>query len=124
MITTHVLDTSRGRPAGGVRVDFAEVRADGATRPLKSVVTDADGRARLLDEGELRVGRFELTFHGRTQVFGEPFSVWCRLFNGGHRSGQDGTYIIFACGVRAVGHCLAVDRYSPIDQLHQFKPDR
>jgi 5-hydroxyisourate hydrolase len=62
-LTTHVLDTSRGRPAGGVRVDFAEVRADGATRPLKSVVTDADGRARLLDEGELRVGRFELTFH-------------------------------------------------------------
>jgi 5-hydroxyisourate hydrolase len=62
-LTTHVLDTSRGRPAGGVRVDFAEVGADGATRPLKSVLTDADGRARLLDEGELRVGRFELTFH-------------------------------------------------------------
>ena len=62
-LTTHVLDTSRGRPAAGVRVDFAEIGLDGAARPIKTVVTDADGRARLLDEGELRVGRFELTFH-------------------------------------------------------------
>jgi hydroxyisourate hydrolase len=62
-LTTHVLDTSRGRPAAGLRVDFAEVAADGTTRPIKTVVTDANGRARLLPEGGLRVGRFELMFH-------------------------------------------------------------
>lgn len=62
-LTTHVLDTSRGRPAAGVRVDFSAVAEDGATRLLKTVTTDADGRARLLDEGELAVGRYELGFH-------------------------------------------------------------
>jgi 5-hydroxyisourate hydrolase len=62
-LTTHVLDTSRGRPAAAVRVDFSSVGADGAARLLKTVVTDADGRARLLDDGELTAGRFELVFH-------------------------------------------------------------
>ena len=62
-LTTHVLDTSRGRPAAGVRVDCATVDADGAARLVKTVTTDADGRARLLADGELTVGRYELAFH-------------------------------------------------------------
>lgn len=62
-LTTHVLDTSRGRPAGGLRIDFSAVDADGTTRLVKTVTTDQDGRARLLDEGQLVVGRFELVFH-------------------------------------------------------------
>ena len=28
-LTTHVLDTSRGRPAAGVRIDFSAVEPDG-----------------------------------------------------------------------------------------------
>ena len=62
-LTTHVLDTARGRPAAGLRIDFAELTADGVAHTIRTVVTDADGRARLLADGELRVGRFEITFH-------------------------------------------------------------
>jgi hydroxyisourate hydrolase len=62
-LTTHVLDTSRGRPADGVRIDFSQVAADGSIRLIRSVVTDRDGRARVVDDGDLRPGRFVLTFH-------------------------------------------------------------
>ncbi|HEV2149040.1 MAG TPA: hydroxyisourate hydrolase [Longimicrobiaceae bacterium] len=58
-ITTHVLDTSRGRPAGGVAVRLErgpEVLAHGAT--------DADGRLRdLLPAGTpLQPGSYRLVF--------------------------------------------------------------
>ena len=62
-LTTHVLDTSRGRPAAGLRVDFSVVNADGTTKLVKTVTTDTDGRARLLAEGELALGRYEILFH-------------------------------------------------------------
>jgi len=55
-ITTHILDTAKGRPAAGVRVTLArdeQTLFDGAT--------DADGRARLLDRAE--PGTYRLTFH-------------------------------------------------------------
>ena len=42
-ITTHVLDTARGRPAAGVRVSLA-VRADERWSELATTVTDAGGR--------------------------------------------------------------------------------
>ena len=59
-LTTHVLDTSIGRPAAGVRVVLrrdGEVVAEGAT--------NADGRMDkpLLDGTAFRPGRYELTFH-------------------------------------------------------------
>ena len=64
-LTTHVLDTARGRPAAGVRIDVSAVEPDGRTRLLKTVTTNADGRcdAPLLAGRELRVGRYELLFH-------------------------------------------------------------
>jgi 5-hydroxyisourate hydrolase len=62
-LTTHVLDTSRGRPGAGMRVDFSAVERDGATRVIRTVTTDGNGRARLLEEHEMRVGRYELLFH-------------------------------------------------------------
>jgi 5-hydroxyisourate hydrolase len=42
-LTTHVLDTARGRPAAGVRIDLLVVDADGRSRLLKTVTTNADG---------------------------------------------------------------------------------
>lgn len=62
-ITTHVLDTGRGRPAAGVAVilEFA----DGETwRRLGEGLTDADGRARdLLPAGTpLQRGTYRLRF--------------------------------------------------------------
>ncbi|MGZ8709105.1 MAG: hydroxyisourate hydrolase [Thermoanaerobaculia bacterium] len=54
-ITTHVLDTAKGRPAVGVRVVLVR---DGQV--LFDGVTDDDGRARLLDRAE--AGTYRLTF--------------------------------------------------------------
>ncbi len=42
-LSTHVLDTSRGRPATGVAVRH-ETRLDGRWRPVAEARTDADGR--------------------------------------------------------------------------------
>lgn len=63
-ITTHVLDTSRGRPAAGVAVTLDRVHADGEVVLLARGATDADGRAReLLAAGvALDVGTYRLTF--------------------------------------------------------------
>lgn len=63
-LTTHVLDTARGRPAVGMRVDL--YRLDGEGRALiRSLITNADGRTdeRILPVGEFAVGTYELVFH-------------------------------------------------------------
>ncbi len=55
-VSTHVLDTSLGRPAAGVRVELCageDVVASGET--------DADGRVRELATG-LEPGRYEIVF--------------------------------------------------------------
>ena len=64
-LTTHVLDTSRGRPAARLRIDFSRVEGDGRTRLIKTVTTNADGRsdAPLLGPEEMKAGRYELLFH-------------------------------------------------------------
>ena len=64
-LTTHVLDTSRGRPAAGVRIDFSAVEPDGTVRLIKTVTTNAEGRSDppLLGPEAMRVGRYELLFH-------------------------------------------------------------
>ena len=60
-ITTHVLDTSRGRPAAGVPV-LLEVREEGGWCPAGRALTDADGRAKQLLEIPLREGVWRITF--------------------------------------------------------------
>jgi 5-hydroxyisourate hydrolase len=47
MITTHVLDTARGRPAAGVRVTLERAEL-GAWSIVGAGATDADGRLRTL----------------------------------------------------------------------------
>ena len=62
-LTTHVLDTARGRPAAGIPVELA--RLDGDRREvLRTLHTNADGRTdKPLISGEpLRIGAYELTF--------------------------------------------------------------
>jgi 5-hydroxyisourate hydrolase len=63
-ITTHILDTSRGRPAAGVLV-VLELRTADGYRELGRGETDADGRLRtLLSEADpLAPGVYRLTFH-------------------------------------------------------------
>jgi len=61
-ITTHVLDTARGRPAAGMRVAL-DVQADRGWTPVGGGVTDADGRVPgLVPEGTLRPGVHRMTF--------------------------------------------------------------
>jgi 5-hydroxyisourate hydrolase len=64
-LTTHVLDTASGRPAGGIRIDLSRLGVDGRLEALKTVVTNAEGRTDepLLSGDEVRVGRYELMFH-------------------------------------------------------------
>ena len=63
-LTTHVLDTSAGRPAAAMRVDFAVIEP-GGSRLLQSLRTNDDGRtdAPLLSADAMRAGVYELTFH-------------------------------------------------------------
>ncbi|WP_224000499.1 hydroxyisourate hydrolase [Aureimonas sp. SA4125] len=43
-LTTHVLDTSLGKPAAGMAVTLFAVDADGRRTPLARAQTNADGR--------------------------------------------------------------------------------
>jgi 5-hydroxyisourate hydrolase len=61
-ITTHVLDTSLGKPAVGLAVQLS-VREGGHLRELARSVTDADGRVRqFTTNGPLSEGTYQLTF--------------------------------------------------------------
>ncbi len=61
-ITTHVLDTSLGKPAAAVGVTLS-VREAGALRELGRGVTDADGRVRaFLPEPPRQGGSYQLSF--------------------------------------------------------------
>lgn len=61
-ITTHVLDTSIGKPAAGVAVRLARLEG-GAFADIASGVTDADGRAsHLLAPGSLTTGTYRISF--------------------------------------------------------------
>jgi 5-hydroxyisourate hydrolase len=62
-ISTHILDTSNGRPAGEVPVRLEQQDESGKWRTLKSAVTDHDGRCgQLLPDGELQPGLYRLVF--------------------------------------------------------------
>jgi 5-hydroxyisourate hydrolase len=63
-LTTHVLDTSAGLPAAGIRIELHELAATGA-KLLAATATGQDGRcpAPLLTGSGFRSGRYALTFH-------------------------------------------------------------
>lgn len=63
-ITTHVLDTSRGRPAQGVAVTLERLSDTGEATLLARGTTDADGRLRdlLPPEPRPQAGAYRITF--------------------------------------------------------------
>ena len=66
-ITTHVLDVSIGKPAGGVPVTL-EIEKAGNWKELCRGATDSDGRLRhLLAPGTLVEGTYRLSFE--TQAY-------------------------------------------------------
>lgn len=64
LITTHVLDLTKGKPAHGIPVVLEHQKADGAWAKLGGGLTDVDGRiSNLLPEhGKLLRGIYRLTF--------------------------------------------------------------
>ena len=63
-LTTHVLDTARGQPAAGLRIDLYRRSLDSRDL-LHERVTNPDGRvdAPLLEGEAFRAGSYELVFH-------------------------------------------------------------
>lgn len=62
-LTTHVLDTARGKPAAGMKI--ALYRVSGASREkIAEAVTNDDGRtdAPILPKGKFAPGTYELVF--------------------------------------------------------------
>jgi 5-hydroxyisourate hydrolase len=62
-LSTHVLDTDHGRPAGGVRVELFQAETSVATGE-----TDPDGRIRDLADG-LEPGTYRLVFRPPSPYF-------------------------------------------------------
>lgn len=64
LITTHVLDTSKGRPAHGIPVVLEQQTGHGTWNELGRGITDVDGRINNLlpDHGRLTKGIYRLTF--------------------------------------------------------------
>lgn len=62
-LTTHVLDTARGCPAAGLRIELYSLR--GAPEKLADVTTNEDGRTDgpILPEARFATGAYELIFH-------------------------------------------------------------
>lgn len=56
-ITTHILDTAKGRPAAGVPITLFQGRD-----VLFDGVTDDDGRARILEPDRVKPGTYRLVF--------------------------------------------------------------
>lgn len=63
-LTTHVLDTARGRPGRGIAIRLFALDAGGGRRALGESVTNADGRcdAPLLEGEAFVAGEYELEF--------------------------------------------------------------
>jgi 2-oxo-4-hydroxy-4-carboxy-5-ureidoimidazoline decarboxylase len=63
-LSTHVLDTHAGHPAGGVVVELCEIAASGAARTLVRAVTNADGRTDkpLIADRPVPIATYELRF--------------------------------------------------------------
>jgi 5-hydroxyisourate hydrolase len=62
-LSTHVLDTSRGQAAAGLKVELHRIENGGRTHCL-TVRTNADGRTGepLLQGERIPTGRYEITF--------------------------------------------------------------
>jgi len=63
-LTTHVLDTARGLPASGLKIDLYRLQGETQTLIANSV-TNADGRTDgpILPKESFETGTYELVFH-------------------------------------------------------------
>lgn len=64
-LSTHVLDTARGCPAAGLKIELTKLRGDGVREVVVIAITNDDGRtdALLLSAQQIPTGTYELMFH-------------------------------------------------------------
>ena len=64
-LSTHILDTHRGKPGGGVSLELFELSRSADPRLIVSEITNDDGRTSepLIAGRPLPIGRYELRFH-------------------------------------------------------------
>lgn len=62
-LTTHVLDTARGLPAEGMKIEL--FRLDDERQFICTKTTNSDGRTdgQILPEDDFKTGSYELVFH-------------------------------------------------------------
>jgi 5-hydroxyisourate hydrolase len=63
-LTTHVLDTSLGCPAKGMKIELFSIEGE-VRNHLKTLVTNDDGRTdeQIMPAAEFKTGVYELIFH-------------------------------------------------------------
>ncbi|EPX77063.1 hydroxyisourate hydrolase [Litoreibacter arenae] len=63
-LTTHVLDTARGCPAEGLKIELFRINGSERTH-LKTLATNDDGRTdeQILPADDFETGTYELVFH-------------------------------------------------------------
>jgi 5-hydroxyisourate hydrolase len=63
-LTTHVLDTSAGRPAAAMEIVLYGIDDERRRREIKRTVTNADGRCDepLLEGAQMSIGQYEIAF--------------------------------------------------------------
>jgi 5-hydroxyisourate hydrolase len=73
-LTTHVLDTARGKPGAGIPVELYRLE-NGTGALVAKATTNRDGRtdAPLLEGASLRTGTYQLVFHLGAYLAGEGF---------------------------------------------------
>jgi len=64
-LTTHILDTSAGKPAAGIRIILYRITQENKMEKLSEGITDNDGRVRdLIREGKtLDPGNYKIHFN-------------------------------------------------------------
>ena len=72
-LTTHVLDTAKGKPGAGIPIEIHRITENGWDL-ISAAITNADGRtdSPLLSGETMIAGTYEITFHLGKYFAGEP----------------------------------------------------
>lgn len=70
-LSTHILDTARGRPAEGVRIDLFRL-SGGSNDLIRTLTSNADGRTDelVMPADEFAFGSYQLLFHAGAYLAG------------------------------------------------------
>ena len=66
-LTTHVLDTARGLPAEGIKIDLFKITAEYALVRIATGETNNDGRLSkpMLSGNDFCMGKYQITFYAK-----------------------------------------------------------